>query len=411
MIHSFFKFISSISLLVGFASSGLLAQNSDHLSMSLIFKDSIVYVNATYQVLSDERVDSVFFLLNPGFELDTIKAKGLKSYKVTQKKGMPLPFFHLEFNENRDEGEKLSVEFKYKINLSEQNHMKSNWIELNADKLWFPNLEALNNEFTYTVTITDFPKSYRLVTHTDAMVTRQKNQIVIQKDTPWYEVLILAGKNMKEWNYDDKITLIGNEHTPDSTIQSIGSKVKKSIDLLNSTIGGSDPITSFYVVLRNTSRKELGFQFNRKNLIVTGIDFNDYGNLSHEIAHYWWRKANFINEPWMNESFANFSMYMVLQEFDVKDYQRLVVRNRELSKNAIPVVNASLFAADSYNSYYYKGALHLISLEEKIGSEKMKQLLTACVEKNINTTEAFLVELESLTSLGERDFFEDLLKM
>ena len=411
MIHSYVRLIASIAFLVGLVSSDLSAQNSDHLSLNLIFKDSIVDVNATYQAIFNEKVDSVFFLLNPAFELDTIKSKGLKSYKVTQKEGMPLPFFLLEFNENRDEAEKLSVEFNYKINLSEQNHMKSNWIELNADKLWFPNLEALNNEFTYTVTITDFPKSYRLVTHTDAMVTREKNQIVIQKDTPWYEVLILAGKNMKEWNYDDKITLIGNEHTPDSTIQSIGSKVKKSIDLLNSSIGGSDPITTFYVVLRNTSRKELGFQFNRKNLIVTGIDFNDYGNLSHEIAHYWWSKANFINEPWMNESFANFSMYMVLQEFHVKDYQRLVVRNRELSKDAIPVVDASLFAADAYNSYYYKGALHLINLEEKIGSEKMKQLLSSCVEKNINTTEAFLVELESLTSEGERDFFEDLLKM
>lgn len=411
MIYSFFKLISSIALLVGFASSGLLAQNSDHVSMSLIFKDSIVYVNATYLANSYEKVDSVYFLLNPEFEIDTIKSKGLKSYKVAQKEGIPLPFFLLEFNENRDKAEKLSVEFNYKINLSEQNHMKSNWVELNADKLWFPNLEALNNEFTYTVTITDFPKSYRLVTHTDAMVTREKNQIVIQKDTPWYEVFILAGKNMKEWNYDDKITLIGNEHVPDSTIQSIGSKVKKSIDLLNSSIGGPDPITSFYVVLRNTSRKELGFQFNRKNLIVTGIDFNDYGNLSHEIAHYWWSKANFINEPWMNESFANFSMYMVLREFNVKDYQRLVVRNRELSEDAIPVVDASLFVADAYNSYYYKGALHLIDLEEKIGSEKMKQLLSSSVEKNINTTEAFLVELESLTSEGERNFFEDLLKM
>lgn len=411
MIHPFSKLISSIALLVGFASSGLLAQNSDHLSMSLVFKDSIVYVNATYQAISYEKVDSVFFLLNPAFELDTIKSKGLKSYKVTQKEGMPLPFFLLEFNENRDAGEKLSVEFNYKINLGEQNHMKSNWIELNADKLWFPNLEALNNEFTYTVTISDFPKSYHLVTHTDAMVTREENQIVVQKDTPWYEVLILGGKTMKEWNYDDKITLIGNEHTPDSTIQSIGSKVKKSIDLLNSSIGGSDPITSFFVVLRNTTRKELAFQFNRKNMIVTGIDFNDYGNLSHEIAHYWWSKANFIQEPWMNESFANYSMYMVLQEFDFKDYQRLVVRNRELSKDAIPVVNASLFAADAYNSYYYKGALHLINLEEKIGSEKMEQLLSSCVEKNINTTEAFLVELERLTSEGQRNFFEDLLKM
>jgi aminopeptidase N len=74
------------------------------------------------------------------------------------------------------------------------------------------------------------------------------------------------------------------------------------------------------------------------------------------------------------------------------------------------VASASLFAADSYNSYYHKGALYLIDLEEKIGSELMRQLLSSCVEKGINTTELFLQELEYLTNKDNRNFFEDLLK-
>ena len=92
MIHSYVRLIASIAFLVGLVSSDLSAQNSDHLSLNLIFKDSIVDVNATYQAIFNEKVDSVFFLLNPAFELDTIKSKGLKSYKVTQKEGMPLNF-------------------------------------------------------------------------------------------------------------------------------------------------------------------------------------------------------------------------------------------------------------------------------------------------------------------------------
>jgi len=247
------------------------------------------------------------------------------------------------------------------------------------------------------------------MTHTDAIVTKEGNNIYIKKETPWYEVLLLAGNNMKEWHYDENITLIGSETISDSTFKSLGSKVKKSIDLLNTTFGKSDPITSFKVVLRNTNRKELGFQFNRRNMIITGTDFNDYGNLSHEIAHFWWSNANFIDEPWMNESFANYSMYLVLKTYDFEGYEKLLAKNRETAKNAIPVIKAKLFAADSYNSYYNKGALHLISLEEKIGTDMMYKLLSSCVGKNINTTEGFLMELERLTNKEQRDYFEALL--
>ena len=410
MTQSFTNLFSLTVLLITLSASSTWAQKSDHLSMNMHFKDSTVFIEAKYQSVSEVNGDSIYFLLNPGFEIDTIKSKNLMSYRVTQKKGMPLPFYRLEINGVRDTTEMLAVEFKYKINLSEQNHMKSDWIELNADKLWFPNLGAINNELTYEVTITDFPESYYLVTHTDAKVTQGKDIITIKKDNPWYEVLVLAGKDLKEWGYDQNITLIGSQEIADSTFQSIGKKVKNCIDMLNGYFGMSDPINSFKVVLRNTAKDEIGYQYNRRDMIITGTDFNDYGNLSHEIAHYWWSKANFIKEPWMNESFANYSMYLVLREFDSEDYQKLLASNRELSKNAIPVSSASLFATDSYNSYYHKGAIHLIDLEEEIGSELMRQLLSICVEKNINTTENFLQELETLTNKENRNFFEDLLK-
>jgi hypothetical protein len=407
---SFSRFSHTV-LLIALSTSISWAQKPDHLSMTMHFKDSTLFVEATYQ--SDQIInrDSIYFLLNPGFELDTIHSKNLNSYTITQKKGMPLPFYHLAFNGSRDISEMLAVTFKYSIDLSEQNHMKSDWIELNADKLWFPNLGSLNNEFTYEVTITNFPQSYFIISHTDAKVTRENNTIAIKKDNPWYEVLILGGKDMKEWEYNPNITLIGGQEISDSTFQSIGKKVKNSIDLFNGSFGMSDPITSFKVILRNTGRAEIGFQFNRRDMIVTGTDFNDYGNLSHEIAHYWWRKANFIQEPWMNESFANYGMYEVLKEFDAEDYQRVLARNRQGTKNAIPVADASLFAADAFNSYYHKGAVHLIDLEAKIGSETMQRLLSSCVEKGIRTTKGFLQELEKTTNKETRIFFKDLLNM
>ena len=410
MIQLLTKLIRSKTFLVLLGSASLWAQKPDHLVMNMTFKDSSIQIDALYQSISKEKIDSIYFLLNPGFDLDTINSKGLKSYKIAQKEGVSLPFYLLIFNKSIDKNEPFVVEFKYKIDLIQQNHMKSNWIELNADKLWFPNQHSLNNKLTYEVSISNFPPTYFLITHTDAKVTKNKGQINISKTTPWYEVLILAGKSMKEWRYDKNIKIIGNENIADATIQSIGLKVKNSIDLLNTYFGMADPITSFEVVLRNTQKEELGFQFNRRNLIITGTDFNDYGNLSHEIAHFWWSKANFIEEPWMNESFANYSMYLVLKEYNYEDYKKVIARNRVIAETAIPVSKASLFAADSYNSYYYKGSVLLIKLEERIGPEIMRKLLSSCVEKRIKTTETFLAELENLTNKSDRDFFENLLK-
>ena len=65
----------------------------------------------------------------------------------------------------------------------------------------------------------------------------------------------------------------------------------------------------------------------------------------------------------------------------------------------------------AYNSYYHKGAIHLIDLEAKIGSESMQRLLSSCVEKGISTTEGFLLELEKQTNKETREFFEGLLKI
>ncbi|MCX2718098.1 hypothetical protein [Lentiprolixibacter aurantiacus] len=388
------------------------AQEADHLSMTLKFQDSTLLIDARYESSSIGDSDSAYFLLNPGYELDTIVSKGLKSYTVTQKKGSPLPFYHLEFDKEVAGQKTLLVDFRYQINLSEQNHMKSNWIELNADKLWFPNRNNLNNELTYEVSISNFPESYHLITHSDAVITKWDNQITISKTDPWYEVMILAGDSMKEWEFDDNITVIGSTDIDESTFRSIGLKVKHSIDILNAYFGKSDPINDFKVVLRNSSRSELGlgYQFNRRDLIVTGVDFDSYGNLSHEIAHFWWNKADFIKEPWMNESFANWGMYQVLRKYDKEEYEKVIASDIEIGETAMPVADASLFAPDAYGSYYCKGTVLLLRLEEKIGADAMQKLLSDCVEKNINSTEGFLSELELLTGKEVRSYFENLLK-
>ncbi|WP_224490899.1 gluzincin family metallopeptidase [Robertkochia flava] len=392
-----------------FAASYLHAQHTDHLDLDLKFEDSVLHVQATYQTRLKQPSDSLWFILNPGFRMDTIVAPGLTSYELVQKADRPFPMRLLTLQEALPANQLLEIRFSYRIDLAAQNHMRSQWIELNADKLWFPNRGDLDNKFTAAVHIDSFPSRYTLITYPDTNINRTDGKIHMSRTKPWYEVLLLAGEDMKDSSYDEKITITAGSQTPDSVIQSIGEKVRESIDFLNDFHGGSDPIEDFRVVLRNTSRKEIGFQFNRGSLIVTGTDFNDHGNLAHEIAHYWWNKASFLVEPWMNESFANYSTYKVLAHFDPEGLEKILKRTRKLTENTIPVSEASQYAPDAFPSYYHKGALHLLALEGEIGEQAMQQLLTTCVDKRVSTTEGFLNELEELAGSEQRIYFEALL--
>ena len=408
-MNLFSKYLACCSLLLAnLAPSDLAAQESDHLSMRLAFQDSILQVQASYKSGNVIEGGRAYFMLNPGFEIDTMVSRGLLSYALVQREDIPFPLWELRFEDVSDTA-KLEVAFTYRIDLKRQNHLRSDWIELNADKMWFPNRDKMNNAFSYDIAIWDFPDNYQLITHTDATVSRIGNQIYIKKEAPWYEVLLLAGKAMKTQKYTEAIQLIGNREIPDSSYHSIGSKVANSIGVLNSYFGKTDTIGSFRVVLRNTSREELGFQFNRRNLIVTGTDFNDYGNLAHEIAHYWWSDANFIQEPWLNESFANFGMYLVLRKFEPGKYKRLLTKHAEIAEKAIPLDDASLFAENAYPSYYYKGAILLTRLEEKIGEQDMKRLLNTYLSSDERTTQRFLDLLEAQSGRQIRTFLKNMM--
>lgn len=388
---------------------GGVAQETDHLSMQLRFQDSLLHVEAEYRVATSSLADTVYFMLNPGFALESITGNGLQSYERVQRPGRPIPYWALHFERPLPGAGAINLRFRYTIDLVGQNHLSSDWIELNADKLWFPNRNDLDNLFTYEVRIEGFPADYTLIGYPGVQIVEAGERTEMRNESPAYEVLLLAGKDLRVWDGGDHIRFHAGRQISDAILESMHLKVRNTVDFLNRTQGGADPIDSLTVLLRNTSREELGFQFNRGTLIVTGPEFDDYGNLSHEIAHYWWSGADFMNEPWMNESFANYAMYSVLRKFDPEDFERLRERNRERSAQAIPVSEASLFAPDSYTSFYHKGAIHLLELEETIGQDRMQALLSACIGKDIHETAAFLQELERQTNPETRRNFEAML--
>ena len=405
-------FLGTLVLILGLATS---CQDSepkattpelDQLTLTGTFQDSTLHVQATCTLTVPATADSLLFLLNPGVALDTILAPGLVNYALAQRPDRPFPYWQLNFAEPVAEGTALEVTFDYTLDLAGQNHMRSAWIELNTDKLWFPNPYDINHPFTYSATLKELPAGYTFLGHQDAEFVKIGNTLTIKQPNTTFEVLVVGGADLRTYGYDDELQLIAHTRTSDSTLQAMGKIVRTTIDFLNGEHGSAQPIEEFTVLLRNTPRSELGYQYNRTNLILTGEDFNDYANLSHEIAHFWWQHANFIEEPWMNESFANYSMHRVMREFDPERGERIIKRTEEATAEAIPVAEAWLFAEGAYPSYYHKGGLLLLDLEEKIGVETMDALLTKLVAEEISTTEGFLAALEAATGATTRAEFE-----
>jgi hypothetical protein len=399
-----------ILLLISILATFLRAQSTDHLKMNLLFSGAHLSVEMEYLVRAEGTSDSLFFILNPMHHLDTIMAPGLREYRMGQRPDRPFPGQVLYFERDLEPGEEIPVSFEYDMNLSASNHWDSGWIELNIDKLWFPIRGDLDNEITYEVSIEGFPEGFDLVSHMDASLVRQGDQIHITQPHTVQEVLILAGEGMRHRKLSKNIGFFAGRQVSDSVLWSMHGKVDQSIDFLNETVGQAAPIDDFRVVLRNTGRSELGFQFNRKNMIVTGPDFDDYADLSHEIAHFWWTGADFIEEPWMNESFANYLMFMVLERFDPENYRKVLESYRRRAEGVPPVAEATLFANNAFRSYYHKGSILLKELEDQIGKERMQGLLSTCIQENIHSTSGFIRVLRKEEGAEVADRFQESLK-
>ena len=389
---------------------------SDSLTMHLKFDNKILQINASYirRLKKGETLSSSQFVLNPSVKIRNVKANGLRSFKFVAKANRPFPYLFLEFDSFYKHNGRLVVNFEYEIDLQKHNHINSNWIELNTDKLWFPNYGDIDNKFTSKIFIENLPKEYSLISNQDTKIKKIKEgNYKLVNSHPSYEVFILAGENMNLYKYKNdsniRLKFFAYKGVSKQKLNSMGLKVIKITKFFNKTFGKTKPIRKLVIALRRTPWKELSYQFAQKGVVVTEIHNDYYADLSHEISHQWWSGADFIREPWLNESFANYSMYLVLERFDKTEYERIFSRHQKVSKKNVSPVISPLFSKNSFNAYYIKGAVVLKKLEKVIGEEKMMALLSNRVKKRINSSQLLMDEVESLAGVKIRKSFRDIL--
>lgn len=390
-------------------------EKPDHLSVQMSFKnDSTLHIRANYTVGAPKN-NEIYFLLNPSYRINNIAAPGLMGYELSMKRNRPFPFYRLKF-EHTGPG-RLEIDFDYTIDLKTQNHIKSNWLEFNVDKLWFPNHGDLDNKFSWNLNIEGLYKDYSVITYSyngqikHKTILRPKDVISLEQKEPNGEIFLLMAQNMKLWSKPNSakevnIEIFAHKNTPDSTLISLDKKLNDIIGLFNNAFGKKEKLKKYLLVIRNSNPKEIGFLQSRGDLLLANQTSNSYASLAHEAAHYWWCNADFIKEPWMNESFANYSMFIALDKFDQKMLEKQIQRSLTHSKNGMSVKNATLFPQSNFNAYYHKGSINLWNLEQQIGRKKMLLLLSKRVKNKIETTNGFLELLEKQEGKNTRREFE-----
>ncbi len=416
MMTIFSKLTLVIFLILWSANSGFAWKKStttvDSLAMEVAYNSGTLNVNARYfynQALN--HTDSIYFTLNPSFKVTKITSPGLLSHKMTTKKGRPFPFMILKFDKPLD-GKVRQVDFEYVVELEKVTQIKYDWIEMMVDQFWFPNATDLDNKFVSHITVKGLPADYQLYSY-QSHRENPDHSYVIEGHKPTPEITFLAGKNMalrKKTTGNVEITFFTSSDTSDSTLTSINKKMVDIITFYNTNFGKQKPVNKFAIALRTFPRKLLNSQTTRDGFVITGTEYDSYGNFAHEFGHFWWSDASFLREPWLNESFANFSMMRALRKFDATQADKSYALFKKKGELPGSVSTAGVFDPNGYDLYYSKGCYLLLELEEKIGTKKMDVFLQKRIKGKLNTTPQVLDALESVTDKQTREEFEAKLK-
>jgi hypothetical protein len=134
--------------------------------------------------------------------------------------------------------------------------------------------------------------------------------------------------------------------------------------------------------------------------------------LAHEVAHFWWSRApSGAWENWLNESFAEYSALMYMRKSQGEAvFRELMLQHVARARSQPPIWGVRPDRRGYVRVIYAKGAVRLLQLEGMLGQEKFRRLLTTLVRKRVNTTQAFLEELQAESSPEIRSRFEQLLK-
>jgi Peptidase family M1 domain len=384
-----------------------------------VVKKSITAKTVITAFASNHLTDTLKLILNKNSTIQNLKVNGRKceySFAVSDKQAnryMPESRELIMVPKEKLNG-RFAIEIDYTVSLTELKHNASSftneWIALASYSSWYPvNFDW--GKFSYSLTVS-IPKPF--VVSGAGQISHQNGKWKAIQSSKTYDIVLIASNAMQTRKFKDNDASI--------VMNYIGFSEAKADSIIASTIQAYNFYKTIYgevgkanLTIAATPFKG-GNSFARKDFIYMQTkgesSFEINKTISHEVAHFWWNKANTDNwEDWLNEGFAEFSTLLFLQKFSSDAaYLNEVREYKEVSKEVAPVWQMNRSDSNASMTLYRKAPVALANFRNTIGDEAFFNLLKSVHQNKITTTADLLSLIEKNISSIAKDKMIEFLK-
>lgn len=381
--------------------------------VSLNLKDETLLANLKYNFFALKENQSDFkFLLSGDFEIISISCNKCASIDYNTKE-RSLRVIQFRVKKPLQKGELVNFEIEYGGKLGEMYNKEQQFLEMGLDFFWIP-YESQIGEFNY---------SYRLKIKTDSpdfmmfgngKTTRKGKDWLIESKTEDFDINVIFGKDLKLKTYNENgyNLEVVSRNMPEEISDGLLKGMIETLGFYNSTFGKKRPQKNVTAVFR-PFELELGY-FRKGFFILESPKKADelFSSISHELAHFWWSRANQQND-WLDESFAEYSAMLAVRKFrGIERFNANLERKQKQNINLPPIYGFDRTQNRQQTPLvlYVKGPLKLYELEQMLGEEKFLQFMQKLEDEKINETDQLIAALRKFSSNEIADKFLAKLK-
>jgi hypothetical protein len=385
-------------------------------------EENSIRANVTYQYVNGLQAKSqLTFYLDKHVKVTHLACPKLKGFTLKRDKSSPLADFmntlFIQLQEPLQKNEQVTIALSYQanlpLNLFGDIPLPKNWIEISFNSLSLTPVRVELSPATYKLEIRADP-AYKVFS-AGQVTTSGRGSTRIQSEIATLGVNCILGKDLQVETITRKnniITLVSDKAS-DSLKLEVAAMTDWCLDYYNHTFGSKTAKRQVTLALRPVKELDASYAVG-EDYFVTYDSKEDFfqrkpfhfGNISHEIGHFWWHHADFTtNHIWLNEGFAEYVSLMAIRVYFGKDEFEKQIESLKTKVAKLPDT-LSLANYDAQGRFgtamsYNAGALMLHQLEERIGEVKFVDLLAKVAELKIKTSQEFIKVVERVLGVEE----------
>lgn len=364
-------------------------------------------------VVDSSRMERATFLLNSGFDLDSLSGSAVDTFRVAAFEQIG-HFDRLTVDLADEVRPGSTVELRVAYGGEPEmpdggiNRIDSTWVELGADAGWHPIFLPIDQMVRAEVEL-DLPEGWSVVA--SGNVSDEGEGFRLRNTLPLPDIAFAAAPSLDTASAG-RFTVF---HTgaDSSRVQRSLSAASWAASHLNRRFGARDSLSSAKLVIAPRD----GPAYARKNYLVSALgsesrpDRELVRHFCHELAHFWSTAADPASpHNWLNESFAELvAGHCVRARYGGAAYDSVLANWRSSAEGQPPVWTPDASGRPPGPVSYSKGPLLLHRLEGRIGEETFDRFVTRYMVERVRTTPELLSILEDVAGSGARSWFEEAL--